>query len=321
MTFGTWDAIGNIMGSLQQQESEELVECALAAGVNFIDTADIYSAGNSEKIVGQALKNLGVKRSDVVLATKAYGATGTGPNDRGASRAHLMDAVQASLERLQVDYIDLYQIHGFDSVTDLEETVRALDDLVRQGLVRYVGCSNARAWQLMKALGVSERRGWARFETLQSYYTLAARDLEREIVSLLSDQKIGLLVWSPLAGGLLSGKHKRDEIEEGTRRAAMEFPPVDRDRAFQCVEAMRPIAQTHKVSVAQVALAWLLHQRHVTSVIVGAKNLTQLQDNLAAVNVQLSQEELATLDAVSALPAEYPGWMFQFFVDQQRFPV
>jgi aryl-alcohol dehydrogenase-like predicted oxidoreductase len=218
MTFGTWDAIGNIMGSLQQQESEELVECALAAGVNFIDTADIYSAGNSEKIVGQALKNLGVKRSDVVLATKAYGATGTGPNDRGASRAHLMDAVQASLERLQVDYIDLYQIHGFDSVTDLEETVRALDDLVRQGLVRYVGCSNARAWQLMKALGVSERRGWARFETLQSYYTLAARDLEREIVSLLSDQKIGLLVWSPLAGGLLSGKHKRDEIEEGTRR-------------------------------------------------------------------------------------------------------
>ena len=256
-----------------------------------------------------------------MLATKAYGATGPGPNERGASRGHIMDAVHASLERLGTDYIDLYQMHGFDPLTPVEETARALDDLVRQGCVRYVGCSNARAWQMMKAVGIAERFGWARFESLQAYYTLAGRDLEREIVSMLRDQKIGLLVWSPLAGGLLSGKFGRGaSTPDGARRAGLPFPPVDENRAFDCIDAMRPIAAAHGVSVAQVALGWLLRQGHVTSVIVGARRVEQLDDNIAATRLALTDAEMEALDAASAMPPEYPGWMFDAFVDRQRLP-
>ena len=320
MTFGgggVWD----VMGAVRQPEADRLVGRALEAGINFIDTADIYSGGQSEIITGAALRNLGVRRTDVVLATKAYGATGAGPNDRGASRAHIMDAVQASLKRLGTDYIDLYQLHGFDAVTPVEETMRALDDLVRLGLVRYVGCCNARAWQMTKANGVAERFGWARFESLQAYYTLAGRDLERDVVSMLADQRVGLLVWSPLAGGLLSGKFGRDRTApDGARRSGMAFPPVDEARAFACIDAMRPIAEAHGVSVAQVALGWLLHQGHVTSVIVGARRIEQLDDNIAATVLKLSDAEIGTLDAASALPAEYPGWMVDGWVAQQRLP-
>ena len=320
MTFGG-GGVWTVMGEVQQPEADRLVGRALEAGINFIDTADIYSGGQSEIITGAALRNLGVRRSDVVLATKAYGATGPGPNDRGASRGHIMDAVHASLKRLGTDYIDLYQMHGFDPLTPVEETVRALDDLVRQGCVRYVGCSNARAWQVMKAVGIAERFGWARFESLQAYYSLAGRDLEREIVSMLRDQKIGLLVWSPLAGGLLSGKFGRDrDAPDGARRAGLLFPPVDEDRAFGCIDAMRPIAAAHGVSVAQVALGWLLRQGHVTSVIVGARRVEQLDDNIAATGLALTEAEMRALDAASALPPEYPGWMFDIFVDPQRLP-
>ena len=320
MTFGGSGVFG-LMGNVQQGEAEQLVGRALEAGINFIDTADAYSDGKSEAITGAVLKSLGVKRGDVVLATKAYGATGPGPNDRGASRGHIMDAVHASLERLGTDHIDLYQMHGFDPVTPIEETMRALDDLVSQGLVRYVGLCNARAWQVMKALGVSDQHGWARFETLQAYYSLAGRDLERDIVSMLGDQKVGLLAWSPLAGGLLSGKVSRGMVPpEGSRRASLPFPPVDEERAFACIDAMRPIADAHGVSVAQVALGWLLRQGHVTSVIVGARRVGQLEDNIAAASLRLSQADMAALDAVSALPPEYPGWMFPAFVDAQRFP-
>ncbi len=320
MTFGG-GGVWTVMGEVQQPEADRLVGRALEAGINFIDTADIYSGGQSEIITGAALRNLGVRRSDVVLATKAYGATGPGPNDRGASRGHIMDAVHASLKRLGTDYIDLYQMHGFDPLTPVEETVRALDDLVRQGCVRYVGCSNARAWQVMKAVGIAERFGWARFESLQAYYSLAGRDLEREIVSMLRDQKIGLLVWSPLAGGLLSGKFGRDrDAPDGARRAGLPFPPVDEDRAFGCIDAMRPIAAAHGVSVAQVALGWLLRQGHVTSVIVGARRVEQLDDNIAATGLALTEAEMRALDAASALPPEYPGWMFDIFVDPQRLP-
>ena len=320
MTFGG-GGVWTVMGEVQQPEADRLVGRALEAGINFIDTADIYSGGQSEIITGAALRNLGVRRSDVVLATKAYGATGPGPNDRGASRGHIMDAVHASLKRLGTDYIDLYQMHGFDPLTAVEETVRALDDLVRQGCVRYVGCSNARAWQVMKAVGIAERFGWARFESLQAYYSLAGRDLEREIVSMLRDQKIGLLVWSPLAGGLLSGKFGRDrDAPDGARRAGLPFPPVDEDRAFGCIDAMRPIAAAHGVSVAQVALGWLLRQGHVTSVIVGARRVEQLDDNIAATGLALTEAEMRALDAASALPPEYPGWMFDIFVDPQRLP-
>jgi aryl-alcohol dehydrogenase-like predicted oxidoreductase len=296
----------------EQKRVEEIVNRLLDAGVNFIDTADVYSEGLSEEITGRAIVNSGRRRSDVVLATKAHGQVGPGPNDRGASRGHLEDAVKASLKRLGTDYLDLYQIHGLDPVTPVEETVRALDDLVRQGHVRYVGVSNWPAWKIMKALGVAEQRGWTRLSTLQAYYTIAGRDLERELAPMMLAEGVGLLVWSPLAGGLLSGKYGRDgKGPEGSRRVAFDFPPVNRDRAFDCIDAMRPIAEAHAVSVARIALAWLLHRKVVTSVIIGAKNVEQLDDNLAATEVALTAEELATLDRVSALPAEYPGWMIE----------
>jgi len=311
MTFGGGEGIWSQIGDVQQADAERLVGAALDAGINFIDTADVYSGGLSEQITGQALKNLKVPRESVIVATKAFSETGTGPNARGASRGHVMDAVKASLKRLQLDHIDLYQIHGFDPATPIEETVRALDQLVRQGHVRYVGVSNWAAWQIAKALGIAERWGLSRFESLQAYYTIAGRDLERELVPMLRSEGVGLMVWSPLAGGLLSGKYGRDrQGEQGSRRTSFDFPPVNKDRAYDCIDAMRPIAEAHGVSVAQIALAWLLHQPQVTSVIVGAKRPEQLADNMAATQVELSAAELEQLDAVSGLPAEYPGWMF-----------
>lgn len=310
MTFGGSAGLWAQIGDLQQADAERLVGQALDAGINFIDTADIYAAGVSEQITGQALRNLKVPRDSVVVATKVSGETGPGPNARGNSRGHIMDGVKASLKRLQLEHIDLYQIHGFDPATPIEETVRALDQLVRQGLVRYVGVSNWAAWQIVKALGVAERLGLSRFESLQAYYTVAGRDLERELAPMLASEGLGLMVWSPLAGGLLSGKFGRDTAAEaGSRRIGFDFPPVQRDRAWDCIDVMRPMAQARGVSVAQVALAWLLHQPPVTSVIIGARRPEQLADNLAAVQVSLSADELQQLDAVSRLPAEYPGWM------------
>jgi aryl-alcohol dehydrogenase-like predicted oxidoreductase len=310
MTFGGEGGIWSAIGDLDQKGVDAMVEKALAGGVNFIDTADVYSFGVSEKLLGQALKNLGVKRSDVVVATKVFGSMGEGPNDRGASRGHIMDGVKASLERLGLDHIDLYQIHGTDTVTPVEETLRALDDLVSQGLVRYIGCSNWAAWKIAKALGVSEHTGRARFETVQSYYSIAGRDLEREIAAMAMSEGVGVLVWSPLAGGLLSGKFgPGSNGPEGARRVAFDFPPVERDRAWACVAAMREIAEPRGVSVAQIALAYVLAKPFVTSVIIGARRIDQLEDNLAAAEVVLTPEELARLDAVSALPSEYPGWM------------
>jgi aryl-alcohol dehydrogenase-like predicted oxidoreductase len=312
MTFGGSAGIWGQIGDLQQADAERLVGQAIDAGVNFIDTADVYAGGMSEQITGQALKNLKVPRDSVVVATKVFGDTATGPNNRGASRGHILDGVKASLKRLQLDHLDLYQIHGFDQATPIEETVRALDQLVRQGLVRYVGVSNWAAWQIVKALGIAERLGLARFESLQAYYTVAGRDLERELIPMLASEGVGLMVWSPLAGGLLSGKYGRDQsAAAGSRRVSFDFPPVDKDRAWRCVDVMRPIAQAHDASVAQVALAWLLHQPRVTSVIVGARKPEQLADNLGATQLALTPAELAALDEVSRLPAEYPGWMLE----------
>lgn len=311
MTFGGGGEIWGKIGALGQADAERLVGRALDGGINFIDTADIYSDGVSEQITGQALRNLHVPRENVVVATKCYGPTGPGPNAGGNSRLHVIDACKASLRRLQLDHIDLYQIHGFDPATPIEETVRALDTLVQHGHVRYVGVSNWAAWQIMKALGIAERQGLARFESLQAYYTLAGRDLEREIVPMLRSETVGLMVWSPLAGGLLSGKYGRDQEATDGRRAAFDFPPVDRGRAFDCIDAMRPMADRRGVSIAQIALAWLLHQKAVSSVIIGAKRIDQLDDNIAASDVELTGEELDALDQVSALPKEYPGWMFE----------
>lgn len=314
MTFGgeggtIWGQIGN----LAQNEVDRLIGAALDAGINFIDTANVYADGRSESLTGQALRNLKVPRENVIVASKVFGETGTrGVNSRGLSRFHILESVKASLARLQLDHLDLYQVHGFDPATPIEETLRALDTLVQHGHVRYIGVSNWAAWQIMKALGISERLGLARFESLQAYYTIAGRDLEREIVPLLRSEGVGLMVWSPLAGGLLSGKYDRKgEAQAGSRRTTFDFPPVNRERAFDCVDAMRAIAEARGVSVAQIALAWLLHQPAVTTVIVGAKRIEQLQDNINATAVRLTDDELAALDRVSALPPEYPGWMLE----------
>jgi len=315
MTFGGGQGMWQAIGKLQQDEAERLVGRAIDAGINIIDTADVYSEGLSEQITGQALRNLRIPRDDVLVATKVFGPTrpvakGAGQNSRGNTRAHIIDGIKASLKRLQLDHVDLYQIHGFDPATPIEETVEALDILVRHGHVRYVGVSNWAAWQIMKAHGIAERRNLARFESLQAYYTLAGRDLERELVPMLLSEGVGLLVWSPLAGGLLSGKYSREgSSEQGSRRVEFDFPPVDRERGFAVVDAMRPIAERRGVSVARIALAWLLHQPVVTSVIVGAKRIEQLDDNLGAVDIRLESDELATLDNTSRLPPEYPGWM------------
>ena len=319
MTFGGGAGMWQQIGDVQQADADRLVGRALDAGINFIDTADVYSQGLSEQITGQALKNLKIPRDKVVVATKVFNAMGDSPNQRGASRYHIMNGVKASLARLQLDHVDLYQIHGFDPVTPIEETVRALDTLVQQGYVRYVGVSNWAAWQIVKALGIAEREQLARFESLQAYYTIAGRDLEREIVPMLASEGLGLMVWSPLAGGLLSGKYGRDrEGDTGSRRKTFDFPPVNRERAYDCIDAMRAIADEKRVSVAQIALAWLLHQRAVSTVIVGAKTVEQLDDNIAATEVKLTATELASLDDVSVLPAEYPGWMLARQGDPRR---
>jgi aryl-alcohol dehydrogenase-like predicted oxidoreductase len=311
MTYGgkgRWAPIGR----LGVPEAQAQIKSAFDAGVNFIDTANVYSEGDSERIVGEALANLKLPREDLVIATKVRVRMGPGPNRVGLTRAHIMNEVDASLRRLALDHIDLYQIHGVDQVTPLDQTLRVLEDLVRSGKVRYIGLSNYAAWQIMKGLGISERERWNRFESIQAYYSIAGRDLEREIIPVALDQNLSILVWSPLAGGLLSGKFTEAAAgPEGARRTSFDFPPVDRARAFRCVEAMRPIAAAHGVSVARVALAWVLHQPAVTSVIIGAKTLEQLADNLAAADLKLSDTELAALDEVSKLPREYPGWMFE----------
>ncbi|MGA2188300.1 MAG: aldo/keto reductase [Steroidobacteraceae bacterium] len=311
MTYGGGGGIWESIGKLQQGAVDEQLTAAVDAGINFIDTANVYSLGQSEILVGQSLRNLKLRRDQLIIATKATGAMNETPNGRGQSRHHLFNEVDASLKRLQLDYIDLYQLHAFDPLTPFEESLSALNDLVRSGRVRYIGLCNMSAWQIMKALAMSDARGWARFSSVQAYYTVAGRDLERELVPLLLDQKLGLMVWSPLAGGLLSGKFKSadDKGPAGARRATFDFPVVNKERAFACVDAMRPMAAARQVSVAQIALAWLLAKPFVSTVIIGAKTLDQLRDNIASTRVQLTEEELKLLDEASELPAEYPGWM------------
>ncbi len=310
MTFGgqgMWTAIG----ALPQDEANELVKQSVDAGINFIDTANVYSEGLSEKMTGQAIRDLGLKRDDLVIATKVRGTIGTGINNSGLTRKHILQQANESLTRLNMDYIDLYQIHGFDPLTPIEETLEALDSLVKSGKVRYIGCSNLAAWQIMKALGVSAQQHLAKFVSLQAYYTIAGRDLEREVVPMLLDQKVGLMVWSPLAGGFLSGKYTREANAEEGRRVNFDFPPVNKDKAFDIIDVMQEIAVAKDVTVPQIALGWLLHQPVVTSVIIGAKRPEQLQDNLKAVDLKLTVDELAQLEAVSKLSPEYPGWMIE----------
>ena len=310
MTFGD-QGFWKVMGGLGQSAVDTLVKQAFDAGVNFIDTANVYSLGVSESLTGVAIKNLGLPRDELVIATKAFGPMSeTQVNGRGQSRYHLMNELDASLKRLQLDHIDLYQLHGYDPVTPLEEVLSTLNDMVRSGKVRHIGLCNMAAWQIMKGLAVSDKKNWSRFESVQAYYTVAGRDLEREVLPLIEDQQLGLMVWSPLAGGLLTGKFSPDgKGPDGTRRASFDFPVVDKPRAFKVVDAMRPIAAQHEATVAQVALAWLLSRPQVSTVIMGAKTPEQLAENLGASKLVLTPEELQVLDDVSKLPPEYPGWM------------
>jgi aryl-alcohol dehydrogenase-like predicted oxidoreductase len=314
MTFGGRGQVWEAMGGLEQKGVDDLVHGALDAGINFVDTANVYSTGESETMLGKALAG---RRHDVVLATKVRGRMGPGPNQVGLSRLHVMQAVEASLKRLGTDYIDLYQIHRFDLLTNIEDTLRTLDDLVRGGKVRYIGCSNLAAWQLMKALAVSREQGLERFKCTQSYYSLAGRELEREMIPLLKDQKLGLLVWSPLAGGFLSGKFTRNSGDDAARRAKFDFPPVNKEKGFDILDVAKAIAGRQGVSVAQIALAWILANSAVSSVIIGARKPSQLEDNLKAVDVKLSAEDLKALDEASTLSPEYPAWMDSLGADRR----
>lgn len=315
MTFGS--RFLNI-AVVDQAGADGLMARALEAGINLFDTADVYSRGESEQILGSSLKNLAVERDAVVIATKVRGpmseAAGDGSadvNNVGLSRKHIMAACEASLRRLGTDYIDLYQVHGWDVATPMEETLRALDDLVRQGKVRYVGCSNWPARHLARALALSDGTGRERFVSLQAYYSLAGRDLEHELLPLAREMGLGVLPWSPLAGGYLTGKFRRDQSgPQDARRSAFDFPPVDQ-RVFDAVDALDAVAHETGASVPQVALAWLLARDGVTSVLVGARNLQQLEDDLGAADVPLTDEQIDRLSTTTEPRSMYPTWMVE----------
>ena len=307
MTFGgrsmpPYDQVGG----LDQQQTSTIVDAALDAGINFVDTANVYAGGESEILLGEAIKG---RRNDVILATKFHAPMSSEPNRSGQSRLHMMAALDESLKRLQTDHIDLYQIHNFDPFTPFEEVLRALDDAVRQGKIRYIGCSNLAAWQIVKALGVSDRRNLSSFVSVQANYSLAGRDLEHDLGPMIEDQKLGLMVWSPLAAGFLSGRYDRNTEKGESRRDKFEFPPVNRDKALDIIDVLKRIALQHGVSAAQVALAWLLEKPVVTSLIIGAKRLDQLQDNVAALDLLLTSENIDELNIVSDTGPHYPSWI------------
>lgn len=307
MTFGGQGKFAKT-GQTDVEAAQRQIGLCLDAGINLFDTADVYSGGESEVILGKAL---GSKRNDVLIASKARFPMGDGPNNRGSSRHHILRACEASLKRLNTDYLDLYQLHQWDGQTPLEETLRALDDLVSSGKVRYVGISNFSAWHVMKTLGIADANQYIRPVSQQIHYTLQAREAEYELLPAAQDQGLGTLVWSPLAGGLLSGKYRRNQAApEGTRHLAdWGEPPVrDESALYDVVDVLVDIADARGVSAAQIALAWLIARPQVTSVIVGARNDTQLQDNLKAADVTLTPEEIEKLNAVSQLPLLYPYW-------------
>ncbi len=315
MTFGgggkgMWAAIGD----LQQDEVNNIIKESIDSGINFIDTANAYSEGFAETLLGASLKTLGINRQQLVIATKTRLRMGPGANQVGLSRLHIADSVNDSLRRLGMDYIDLLYIHGVDPVTPIEETMRALEDVVRIGKVRYLGISNHPAWMVAKANGIADKNGWTKFCALQNYYTIASRDVEREIVPMAVSEGLALMPWSPLAGGFLSGKYTRsNQNAADSRRSNFDFPPINKEKAYDIIDDMEAISKEHNCSIAQIALAWLLQKPAVTSIIIGAKKIEQLQDNIGATAVKLSARELQQLDAISILAPEYPQWM----VDRQ----
>ena len=311
MTFGGkgfWTSIGK----LPQEEATNLVKIAIENGINFIDTANVYSEGLSEIILGKALKDLGVNRQDIFIATKVRGQMGQGVNQVGLSRLHIQYSVNDSLRRLGLDHIDLLYIHGLDPVTSLEETMRGLEEVVQSGKVRYLGISNHPAWMVIKANAVAASMGWNKFVALQNYYTIAGRDIEREIVPMALSENLSIMPWSPLAGGFLSGKFSRKTLKAGnSRRDEFDFPPVNKEKAYNIIDVMQEISSSHNVSVARVALAWLLRKKGVTSIIIGAKKEEQLRENIASTSLLLTADEMSRLDSISELSKEYPGWMVE----------
>jgi len=309
MTFGGkgfWTAIGQV----PQDEVNQIVKTAIEKGINFIDTANVYSEGLSETMLGIALKELSIPRQEVFVATKVRIRMGAGANQVGLSRLHIMDSVNDSLQRLNLSHIDLLYIHGVDPITPLEETMRGLEDVVRSGKVRYLGVSNHPAWMMMKANGYADKMGWTKFVASQNYYTIASRDIEREIVPMAKSENIGIMPWSPLAGGFLSGKFTRhNEVAGDSRRDTFDFPPINKSKAYDLIDLMAEIGKKHNVTVANVALNWVIRQPGMTSTIIGAKNLLQLNDNISAVDLQMTPEEIQQLNDASALAPEYPGWM------------
>jgi aryl-alcohol dehydrogenase-like predicted oxidoreductase len=311
MTFGGkgyWKAIGE----QTQEEVNKLTKTAIDSGINFIDTANAYSEGLSETMLGKALFSLGIQRQQVVIATKLRLRMGSGANQVGLSRLHISDSVEDSLMRLGLSHIDLMYIHGVDALTPLEETMRGLEDIVRSGKVRYIGISNHPAWMVAKANGIADKMGWTKFVALQNYYSIAARDVEREIIPLALSEGLALMPWSPLAGGFLSGKFTRNsEVAGDSRRDTFDFPPINKAKAYDIIDVLLQIGENHKVSAAQVALAYILKKPAVTSIIIGAKKHDQLMDNIAATKLLLLEEEMLQLDTISALTPEYPGWMLE----------
>jgi aryl-alcohol dehydrogenase-like predicted oxidoreductase len=313
MTFGGGGGgIWSNIGKTQQDEVNSLMKTVVDAGINFIDTANVYSFGESETLLGQSIRDLGLNRSELVIATKVRGRMSAGINNVGLSRFHIFQSVDESLKRLQLDHIDILYVHGVDPKTPVEETVRALNDIVLTGKVRYIAICNWPAWLVMKALGIADKHGWNKFAGLQYFYSLSGRDIEREIVPLAADQNLAIMPWSPLAGGFLSGKYTRDtEKAGGARRDVFDFPPINKEKSYDIIDVLGDISKQHKVSVAQVALTWVRLQKGITSTIIGAKNIDQLNDNLKSVQIELSGDELKKLDEASALPKEYPGWMVE----------
>ncbi len=314
MTFGgggdgPWGEIGKV----QQSEANQLIKAAIDGGINFIDTANVYSSGQAEQMLGQSLKDNGIRREDIVIATKVRGQMGDGPNNGGLSRYHILTSLDQSLQRLQMDHVDLYYVHGEDRWTPVEEVVQTLHDVVQSGKVRYVGVCNWRAYKVAQALAVADRHGWKRFSAVQYFYSAACRDVESEIIPLAQEQHLGVMPWSPLAGGFLSGKYNRTTAEAGnSRRDTFDFPPIDKEKAYDIVAVMQTIADAHQVSVPEVALAWVRLQPGVTSTIIGSKRTDQLSANIASVNLALTGEELRAISEVSQRPVLYPEWMVGF---------
>jgi aryl-alcohol dehydrogenase-like predicted oxidoreductase len=313
MTFGGQEAgMWNNIGQLQQNEVNKMLEAVISSGINFIDTADVYSFGQAEQLLGQGLKDLQLQRDELVIATKVLGKMKENRNSSGLSRYHIFNAVDDSLKRLQLEYIDVLYVHGVDFKTSLEDVVRSLNDVVESGKVRYIAICNWPAWMVAKAQAIAHYNGWHKFIGLEYFYSAVTRDIEHEIIPMAKDHNLAIFPWAPLAGGFLSGKYSREgAAKNDSRRSSFDFPPIDKDKAYDLVDVMKTIGDNYQATTAQVALAWVRQQPGVTSTIIGAKTIDQLQSNVGSTKLYLSANDLLKIEQVSPLPKQYPGWMIE----------